>query len=95
MPSPATRAAADPRPTSHRGPANAPARSVVVPSAGYHVGMPPKTQREREAEQRELKLERIKEQVDDGSLVIRKMTDAERKANPPKPPREKSSKRTR
>ena len=37
--------------------------------------MPPKTQREREAEQRELKLERIKEQVDDGSLVIRKMTD--------------------
>ena len=40
--------------------------------------MPPKTQREREAEQRELKLERIKEQVDDGSLVIRKMTDEER-----------------
>ena len=40
--------------------------------------MPPKTQREREAEQREAKLERIKEQVDAGSLVIRKMTDAER-----------------
>jgi hypothetical protein len=40
--------------------------------------MPPKTQREREAEQRQAKLEHIKEQVDAGSLVIRKMTDAER-----------------
>jgi hypothetical protein len=40
--------------------------------------MPPKTQREREAEQRQLKLDRIKEQVDEGSLVIRKMTDEER-----------------
>jgi hypothetical protein len=40
--------------------------------------MPPKTQREREAEQRQLKLDRIKEQVDDGSLVIRKMTEEER-----------------
>jgi hypothetical protein len=40
--------------------------------------MPPKTQREREAEQREAKLERIQEQVDEGSLVIRKMTDEER-----------------
>ena len=40
--------------------------------------MPPKTQREREAEQRQAKLERMKEQVDAGSLVIRKMTDAER-----------------
>ena len=45
---------------------------------GYHPGMPPKTQREREAEQRQLKLDRIQEQVDDGSLVIRKMTDEER-----------------
>jgi hypothetical protein len=40
--------------------------------------MPPKTQREREAEQRQAKLERIREQVDAGSLVIRKMTEAER-----------------
>jgi hypothetical protein len=38
-----------------------------------------KTQREREAEQRQAKLDRIQEQVTDGSLVIRKMTDAERK----------------
>jgi hypothetical protein len=40
--------------------------------------MPAKTQREREAEQRQAKLERIQEQVDAGSLVIRKMTAAER-----------------
>jgi hypothetical protein len=40
--------------------------------------MPTKTQREREAEQRKAKLDRIQEQVDAGSLVIRKMTDAER-----------------
>ena len=40
--------------------------------------MPTKTQREREAEQRAARLERMKEQVDAGSLVIRKMTDAER-----------------
>jgi len=40
--------------------------------------MPPKTQREREAEQRQMKLDRIQEQVDEGSLVIRKMTDEER-----------------
>jgi hypothetical protein len=41
--------------------------------------MPTKTQREREAEQRKAKLDRIQEQVDDGSLVIRQMTAAERK----------------
>jgi hypothetical protein len=40
--------------------------------------MPPKTQREREAEQRQVKLERIQEQVEEGSLVIRQMTEAER-----------------
>jgi hypothetical protein len=45
---------------------------------GINYGMPPKTQREREAEQRQLKLDRMQEQVDEGSLVIRKMTDEER-----------------
>ena len=40
--------------------------------------MPTKTQREREADQRKAKLDRIQEQVEDGSLVIRQMTDAER-----------------
>jgi hypothetical protein len=47
--------------------------------------MPPKTQREREAEQRQAKLDRIDEQVKDGSLVIRKMTDEERARFEPKP----------
>jgi hypothetical protein len=44
--------------------------------------MPTKTQREREAAQRKAKLDRIKEQVDEGSLVIRQMTDAERRRFP-------------
>ena len=41
--------------------------------------MPTHTQREREAAQRKAKLDRIKEQIDDGSLVVRKMTDEERR----------------
>jgi hypothetical protein len=40
--------------------------------------MPTKTQREREEAQRQEKLDRIQEQVEEGSLVIRQMTDAER-----------------
>jgi hypothetical protein len=40
--------------------------------------MPAKTQREREAQQRQAKLDRINEQVEEGSLVIRQMTDEER-----------------
>jgi hypothetical protein len=38
-----------------------------------------KTQRERDAATRQAKLERIDEQVKDGSLVIRKMSTKERK----------------
>ena len=38
-----------------------------------------KTQRERDAAARKAKLERIDEQVKDGSLVIRKMSATERK----------------
>ena len=52
--------------------------------------MPTKTQREREAAQRKAKLDRIKEQVDDGSLVIRQMTDAERKRFAKKGPTDES-----
>lgn len=40
--------------------------------------MPPKTQRERDAEKRQEKLELIDEQVKQGSLVIRKMTAKEK-----------------
>lgn len=47
------------------------------------------SQWEKRERAREEKLKQIEEQVESGSLVIRQMTDAERKANPPKPPREK------
>lgn len=42
-----------------------------------------KTQRERNDEKRREKLAAIKEQVEQGTLTIRKMTPEERKANPP------------
>ncbi|HXS45811.1 MAG TPA: hypothetical protein VN751_14380 [Solirubrobacteraceae bacterium] len=56
--------------------------------------MPTKTQREREAEQRKQKLDRIQEQVEEGSLVIRQMTDEERaRFTRPEPPRVPASRR--
>ena len=48
---------------------------------------------ERQDEKRQAKLEEIQQQVDSGDLVIRKMTKAERKKFPPKPPREKKKSR--
>ena len=48
-----------------------------------------KSTRERAEEKRQAKLELVREQVDSGALVIRKMTEAERLANPPRPPRQK------
>ena len=44
-----------------------------------------KTSRERSEEKRAEKLAAIREQVEDGSLVIRQMTDAERRRDPPRP----------
>ena len=38
----------------------------------------------RQQKQREEKLKLVEEQIADGSLTIRQMTPAERKANPPK-----------
>jgi hypothetical protein len=46
-----------------------------------------KTTRERAEERRQAKLELVEEQVQNGSLVIRQMTDEERQQNPPRPPR--------
>jgi hypothetical protein len=48
-----------------------------------------RTQRERDADKRREKLREIDEAVDEGTLVIRKMTPAERKRFPPRerPPR--------
>jgi hypothetical protein len=41
--------------------------------------------RERAAAKREEKLEIVREGVKNGSLVIRQMTDEERRQNPPRP----------
>jgi hypothetical protein len=48
-----------------------------------------KSTRERAEEKREEKLELVREQVKNGSLVIRQMTDEERRRYPPRPPRDK------
>jgi hypothetical protein len=47
------------------------------------------TARERAEEKRREKLELVREQVESGSLVIRKMTDEERRRYPPRPARPK------
>jgi hypothetical protein len=44
-----------------------------------------KSARERAEEKREEKLAEIREQVQSGSLVIRRMTDEERRRDPPRP----------
>lgn len=48
-----------------------------------------KTGRERAEEKRAEKLEVVRQQVKSGSLVIRKMTDEERRRFPPRPDRPK------
>jgi hypothetical protein len=48
------------------------------------------TIRERQEEKRRLKLDEIRRKVANGSLVIRRMTDEERKRYPPAPKREKT-----
>lgn len=45
-----------------------------------------KTARERAEEKRQAKLESVKEEVENGTLVIRQMTEEERLRFPPKPP---------
>jgi hypothetical protein len=46
-------------------------------------GAPAKTTREREQQKRAEKLDEVREQVKSGSLVIRQMTDEERRRYPP------------
>ncbi len=48
-----------------------------------------KSTRERAEEKRQAKLAYVREQVESGSLVIRKMTEAERRRYPPRPPRKR------
>jgi hypothetical protein len=44
-----------------------------------------KTTREKAEEKRVARLELVREQVESGSLVIRQMTDEERRRYPPRP----------
>ena len=48
-------------------------------------GDPVKTARERAEEKRLAKLDLVREQVESGTLVIRQMTDEERRRYPPRP----------
>lgn len=57
--------------------------------------MPPKTAREREEAKKAEKLENMKKQIEDGSLVVRKMTPAEKKASEARPKKEPRPKRGR
>jgi len=52
-----------------------------------------KSARERAEEKRAEKLEQVREQVESGSLVIRKMTDEERRRYPPVAPHPKRTDR--
>ncbi|MGH2894847.1 MAG: hypothetical protein ACRDPM_16505 [Solirubrobacteraceae bacterium] len=54
-----------------------------------------KTGREKAEEKRQAKLAQVQEQVDDGSLVIRQMTDEERRKYPPRPERPKKGSKGR
>ena len=52
-----------------------------------------KTQKEKAEERRQEKLASIKDQVEQGTLAIRKMTPEEHKAHPPRPRPERSRRR--
>jgi hypothetical protein len=53
-----------------------------------------KTTRERAEEKRLEKLDLVREQVESGDLVIRQMTDEERRRYPPRPAQPKRAPRT-
>lgn len=55
------------------------------PSRGRGV----KSTREKAEEKRQAKLDNVRSQVDSGSLVIRPMTEEERRRYPPRPPQPK------
>jgi hypothetical protein len=54
-----------------------------------------KSGREKAEEKRQAKLAQVQEQVEDGSLVIRQMTEEERRRYPPRPERPKGTKGSR
>ena len=54
-----------------------------------------KSTQDRQRDERERKLAEIRRQLEQGTLVIRKMTPEERKANPPRPRTERPDARRR
>ncbi len=46
-----------------------------------------KTRQQKAEEQREAKLQMVRDQINNGSLTIRRMTAEERRMYPPRPPR--------
>jgi hypothetical protein len=52
-----------------------------------------KTQREKAEEQRQVKLDLVREQIQNGTLVIRQMTDEERRRYPPRTTQSKRPRR--
>ncbi|HEY6525430.1 MAG TPA: hypothetical protein VIY10_16720 [Solirubrobacteraceae bacterium] len=54
-----------------------------------------KTGREKAEEKRQEKLAQVQEQVEEGSLTIRQMTEEERRKYPPRPERPKGTKGSR
>lgn len=55
------------------------------PTRGSEEPVPAKSVQERQQEERERKLADMQEQIKQGTLVVRQMTDEERRANPPRP----------
>jgi tripartite-type tricarboxylate transporter receptor subunit TctC len=45
-----------------------------------------KTSRQQAEERRQVKLADVQQQIEAGTLTVRKMTDEERAENPPRPP---------
>jgi hypothetical protein len=59
--------------------------SALRGGVGGKADDPVKSARERAEEKRQEKLDLVREQVRSGSLVIRQMTDEERRRYPPRP----------
>ena len=59
--------------------------SLRVGRGSRNWAAPVKTTRQKTDETRQAKLDLVREQVDSGSLVIRQMSDEERRRYPPRP----------
>jgi hypothetical protein len=69
--------------------ADAAPRSPPADRPRNETGDQMKSQQERRADKRSEKLLEVEKQISAGTLVVRQMTPAERKRNPPRPARPK------